>query len=40
MNWLGKNKARLDYFTKTVTFQWLRVKQWPLRGREIPTLQI
>jgi hypothetical protein len=21
MNWLGKNKARLDCFTKTVTFQ-------------------
>jgi hypothetical protein len=31
MNWLGKNKARLDCFTKTVTFQGLRVKQWSLR---------
>jgi hypothetical protein len=40
MNWLGKNKARLDCFTKTVTFQGLRVKQWSLRKRELPTLQI
>jgi len=40
MNWLGKNKARLDCFTKIVTFQGLRVKQWSLKQREFPTLQI
>jgi len=40
MNWLGKNKACLDCITKMVTFQGLRVKQWSLREREFPILQI
>jgi len=32
MNWLGKNKARLDYFTKTVTFQGAKGETMVFKG--------
>jgi len=32
MNWLGKNKARLDCFTKTVTFQGVKGETMVLKS--------
>jgi hypothetical protein len=35
MNWLGKNKARLDCFTKTVTFQGVKGETMVFKGERI-----
>jgi len=35
MNWLGKNKARLDCFTKTVTFQGAKGETMVFKGERI-----
>jgi len=35
MNWLGKNKARLDCFTKTVTFQGAKGETMVFKGDKI-----
>jgi hypothetical protein len=35
MNWLGKNKARLDCFTKTVTFQGAKGETMVFKGGRI-----
>jgi len=35
MNWLGKNKARLDCFTKTVTFQGVKGETMFFKGERI-----
>jgi hypothetical protein len=35
MNWLGKNKARLDCFTKTVTFQGDKGETMVFKGERI-----
>ena len=35
MNWLGKNKARLDCFTKMVTFQGAKGETMVFKGERI-----
>ena len=35
MNWLSKNKARLDCFTKTVTFQGAKGETMVFKGERI-----